>query len=443
MTNEDRKIQYMNRNIKMYPKFLALIWDVLFVWTITTQFFYGEKHLSYSECMMIETILMFSACVMCIPVAKIFDKVSPIKSIRVGLVGYAMFLLLCIIGTNKFVIMCAPIFLAFGYCVVSVKGNPLLTDSLSVVKRDKDYNRIYGKGLSLSYMLEAIGAVVISYIYSIDPYLAFYISLGCVGIAFVFSFWFKEPTKFQEQNIELNPTAEDPAKQDKSKPKKKRSDSYLKILSSAFVISILLYSFMFRGVVSIDSGAFKIYLQELTDGGFMPLWAFGCVYGIMKLCIAISNKYQFKYNLKFGVRSLIIFNVLAVATLLINAVMYIISPTSTLTIVVIIISSCIMCSIRTPNFIFVNNYMQVCLPPRNLEKLYALSTVVQYLGYALMSAMYSGLLSAFGDDYGKSMLVYVIICIPLVIAATIFFIRQLTKKHAQKFTIIKPEYTED
>lgn len=436
MTNEERKNIYMNRNIKLYPPFLALIWDVLFVWTITTLFFTNEKGLSYSQCMMIETILMFSACIMCIPITKLFEKVSPINSLRCGLVGYAMFLILCVVG-NKYVVMIAPVFLAFGFCVVSIKGNPLLTDSLAMVKRDKEYNKIYGKGLSIYYTIEAIGAVVISYVYSINPYLTFYISLGCVALAFFYSFLFKEPTKFQEKNAEIDGSVQE------NKPKKKRTDSYIKILSSAFVISLMLYSFMFRGVVSIDTGAFKIYLQHLTDAKILPIWAFGCVYGIMKICTALSNKYQFKYNLKFGVRSLIIFNVLLVLTLLANSVAFIIAPTHIVTIFVIIISSCIMCSLRTPNFIFVNNYMQVCMPPRNMEKLYAISTVVQYFGYAIMSALFSGLLGVFNDNYGYSMLTYLLISLPLVIGATIFFIRMLTKKHAQKFTIIKPEYTED
>lgn len=438
MTNEERKNMYMNRNIKMYPSFLAMVWDVLFVWTITTLFFTNEKGLSYSQCMMIETILTFSACIMCIPMSKLFEKVSPIKSLRVGLFGYAAFLIICIVATNKIVLMCAPVFLAFGYSILSVKENPLLTDSLFMVKRDKEYSKIYGKGLSLFYTIEAVGAVVGSYIYSINPYLTFYISLGCVCAAFLYSFLFKEPSKFQEQNVEINGTTEDGGK-----PKKKRADGYFKILSSAFVISIVLYAFTFRGVVSIDSGSFKIFLQHLTDDGILPLWAFGAVYGIMKICTALSNKYQFKYNLKFGVRSLIIFNVLLVLTMLVNGLLFVFAPTNIVTILIMIACSCVMCSLRTPNFIFVNNYMQVCMPKKNMGKLYAISTVVQYLGYSIFSATFSGLLGAFHDNYGYSMLTYLAIALPLVIGSTIFFIRMLTKKHAEKFTIIKPEYTED
>ena len=474
MTNEERKEFYMNRNIKIYPTYLAFVWDLLFVWTISTMFFTNQKGLTYSQVISLDTVLMFSACIMCIPVTKLFSKFTPIKALRIGCLGYIVALLIWIFGSGYFMIALSQVFIGFAYCVLSVKGNPLLTDSLHAVKRDKDYGRIYGKGLSIFYVLEAVGAVGVTFVYTFNPYLAIWIAMGIVVVAELMSFLFVEPAKFQKQNVELS-SASTQTKTEETAPKKKeiqiktsklkqlfndakkeqtdsvkdkkQTDSYFKILSSGFVISLLLYSFMFRGVVAIDTGSFKIYLQMLlpSEGntGIIPIWAFGCIYGIMKVCVALSNKFQFKYNLKFGVRSLIIFNFLLIASFIINAVMFIISPTSIITIVVIIISSCIQCSLRTPNQIFINNYIQVCLPNKNLEKLYALNTMIQYLGYALMSAVFSGLMSAFSNNYGLSIITYMaIFTIPLIISL-IVFLRLLCKKYASKYTIIKQEYVED
>ena len=442
MTNEERKEKYMNRNIKLFPPLLAITWDVLFVFTITTLFFHNQKGFSYSQIMMLESVLMLAGCVLCIPVTKLFAKVTPLNSTRIALLSYEAFLLLCIFGTNYFVILCGYLFLAFGYCVSMVKGTSLLTDSLSAVKRNKDFDRVYGRGLSYSYFAEAIGAVFVTTIYAHHPYLTFWISFGIIALFELYSFLFKEPSKFQEQNAEIE--AKDLTKVEEEKPKKRKySSSYLKLLSSTFVISILLYSFVFRGVVSIDTGAFKIYLQNATELNVLPIWAFGVIYGIMKICVSLSNKYQFKFNLKFGVRCLIIFNVLLVLTLFVNGLAFVINPYSIVTVIIIVISSCIQCSLRPPNFIFITNYMQVCMPKRDIEKMYAMGIVVQYLGYSIMTAIFSGLLNVFKDNYGYSVLTYLAISLPLVIGSTIFFIRVLCKKYAQKFTVIKPEYTED
>ena len=87
--------------------------------------------------------------------------------------------------------------------------------------------------------------------------------------------------------------------------------------------------------------------------------------------------------------------------------------------------------------------MQVCMPKRNIERAYATRTMVEYLGYGIISALYAALLSAFNDNWGLTNIVYIsILAVPLLISL-ILFIRALVKKYAEKFTVIKDEYTKD
>ena len=168
MTNEDRKNFYMNRNIKLSPPLIALTWDVIFIWTISTLYFTTVKGLSNAQVITLDSILMLFGCLFCIPVGKLFQNVSPIKATRIGLLGYAAYLLICVFGEkgNYLIFVLAQPFLAFGYAVMAVKINSVLNDSLLVVKRDKDYQRIYGKGLSLYYVFECVGAIVVTYVYN-------------------------------------------------------------------------------------------------------------------------------------------------------------------------------------------------------------------------------------------------------------------------------------
>ena len=100
-------------------------------------------------------------------------------------------------------------------------------------------------------------------------------------------------------------------------------------------------------------------------------------------------------------------------------------------------------SIYTACRIFVNNYMQVCMPKKNMERAYSIRVMVEYMGYALISSLYAALLAGFSDNYGITSLVYIgILTIPLIVS-TVLFIKALSKKHAQKYTIIKDEYTKD
>jgi len=436
MTNEERKNFYMNRNIKLSPTIIAITWDVIFVWVITTLYLTSVKGFSNSQAVMLDSILMFAGCIMCVPVNKLLQNIKPINGTRIGLCGYAGWAILYIVGEGYLTFVCAQIFLAFGYAVLSVKSNMILTRSLSAVKRDKDYQRVYGKGLSKYYLLDFLGSIFVVYVYNWMPIAVFIISLLTVVFCFVLTFFLKEPEKFIEKNVNIN--SDEKLNENSEKP-----ESFGKILKSTFLITLLVYAFFFRGVLSISGTSLKIYLNTVLNDGTIPLWSYGFLFAISRLCASLSSKYQFKFNLKFGLKSLLIFNVLLILTFVITGSVFLLNINEYVKLIIILIACYIMGCLRMPNQIFLNNYLQVCTPKRNVERVYSIRIMAEYMGYALISFVYSILLSVFEDNYGLTNVTYIAIFgIPLVVAL-LFFIRALCKKYAQKYTIIKSEYVED
>ncbi len=437
MTNEERKDFYMNRNIKLFPLYCASTWDVLFVWTITTMFYTNVKGLTYSQAILLDSIQMIFACIMCIPLSKIFDKMKPVKASRIGNLGYIIFLTLVMVGSNFWVFAAAQFFLACAYIIGNIKTTAILNQSLSAVDRDKDYQRVYGKSVSIYYVLESVSAIISTYLFSWNPYASFCTALVVVVLAEIYSLLIKEPPKFQEKNAEIN------ARLTYKERKARQPDSFVKLLSSAFIIILLIYSFLSRGALSMDTTQFRLYLQGLTDSGTMPIWLYGYIFAIMRLVMALSSRYQFKFDLKFGVKSLYIFIFTFLLSIIASACVYIFMPDSVLKIVVIVVLMIITCAIRSPNRIFVTNYMQVCTDKKNYERMYALNTIAEYSGYAVLNAVYAQILDGFADNFAYTNLLYAaILAVPLIVVL-IFFSKVLTKKFAQKYTIIKPEYTED
>ena len=94
MTNEERKEYYMNRNVKLYPLYLSITWDVLFVWTMLSLFYTQVKGLSYSQAILLDSVQTLVACAICIPITKWFTKMKPVRASRIGNLGYIGFLLL-------------------------------------------------------------------------------------------------------------------------------------------------------------------------------------------------------------------------------------------------------------------------------------------------------------------------------------------------------------
>lgn len=368
---------------------------------------------------------------------------NPVKASRIGnfgYIGFLLFIIFCPHGNgliNMFILSLGHSCLAFGYCVFIVKNVSILNQSLQAVERDKDYQRIYGKGVSIYYVFEAIIAILATYLYSWKPYAPLWGALIVVCIAQGYSFLLKEPTKFQAKNAEIRPRLT------YKERKARKPDSFIKILSSAFVITLLIYAGLTRGVMSMDTSQFRLYLNQLTDNGTIPIWLYGYIFALMRVCMVISSRYQFKFNLKFGVRSLIIFILMYILTTILAGLAFVLMPNSIFKIVLILMLMIVTCCIRAPNQIFLNNYMQVCTQTKNYEKMYALRTIADYFGYAVLNAIYAQLLNVFGNNFGYANFVFIgALTIPLIVTLAVF-ISLLTKKFAQKYTIIKPEYTEE
>ena len=109
MKNSQRTDFYINRNIKLSPSLISLTWDVIFVWTISNLYFTSVKGLTNSQTVLLDSILMLFGCLFCVPVGKIFQNVTPIKATRIGLLGYMVYLLLCIFGNSYFMFILAQI----------------------------------------------------------------------------------------------------------------------------------------------------------------------------------------------------------------------------------------------------------------------------------------------------------------------------------------------
>lgn len=440
MTNLELKNKYMNRNVKTYPFYHAFTWDMFFIWTISMLFYTQVKGMTYSQAIMLDSIIFIFAFLISVPLTKIFAKTKPLTASRISNFGYMLFLIFIIVGKSYYMFVFAQFFYAFAISLKGIKEPQILSGTLNHIGKSKDFNKLFGKGTSMYYAIDAIAAIVATYMYSYNPYLALYTALAIIGFAQIYSFVIKEPFKFQERNTELDANIKT---EDSSVQKQQKPDSFRKILFSGFVLSLIFFSFAFRGVMASHGAAFKVYLQNMTDNSIIPIWAFGYFFAAGKLFTAISSKFQFKYDLKFGVRSVIIFTVLAISTYLLNGIVYLISPTSVVSIVLIVISSVIQFGLRPPISIFITNYAQVCTPKRNIEKVYAIRNMADYLGFALINISFGAILSGFGNNYGLTNVVFIAIYALPFIAAMLFFVRQLVKKYAQKYTLIKSEYVDD
>ena len=432
MTNKEKLDHYMNRNIKLYPTYLAITWDILFIWTINTMYYTQVKGLSYSQAVSLESILTLFSCLFCLFVIKFLKKVTPIKSLRIASVSAMAFLLIQIFATSYIQLVIAQAFLGFTFALGLIKSNFVITESLSAVNRDKEYQKVYGKGLSRYYIFEAICCIASSYIFDFNPDMVYWSAAVVVLIGFIYSFFFVEPKKYQDKNVEIN---------SKTKTKEKTKTTKNKQII-AFVVILIIFAFTLRATLGIAGSNFRILLQEMINKDKLPLWAFGYIFAGMRILISFSTKYQFKYDLRYGVRCILAFVTIALLTFLLNGLIFMNLPLNIVTILFLVIFSYIQNSLRAPLSIFINNYIKNCVSESKRETIFALRAMMEYLGHSVGALLLSQLIGI-NNNYGLANVLFVsIIAIPLIVV-TLIFIRMLIKVYASKNTIIKREYVED
>jgi MFS family permease len=151
------------------------------------------KGLSYSEIMLLQSISAVSVVLFEVPTGSIADMVSRkfslvISSMIMG-VGLSMY-----IFTNCFAaFVIAEVLFGLGLTFSSGADSAILYESLSRIGRKGDYSKIEAASMSYIFVGQAVGSVASGFLYSLSPYLPFWISVAMLFLSGIFSFMFFEP----------------------------------------------------------------------------------------------------------------------------------------------------------------------------------------------------------------------------------------------------------
>ena len=295
----------LKRNVKLYPTYRAFAWDFLFLWTISILYLTEIKGLSYSQVIFLDSVLMFVAFGLQVPITKLIKKIGRIPSARIASMLWLGFSVIYLFGEGMPLFLLANVFYGIGISIRNVADIEILSLSLKRLNRKKDFSKIEGKALFIYNILEGGASIIAGYLYEfVNPYSPIVCTVGCCLISVLLSFLLKDPLDDAPEQQELL------AKQEQNKAK--QEPSYKALFKRPFIIAMIIFCFSFYGFTSVLNSLAKIYFQDINT----PAYMFGYIFCGLKLISAFTYKNEFKYELKKGVKSLIIFS----AILLISAV---------------------------------------------------------------------------------------------------------------------------
>lgn len=418
--------QDLKRNVKIYPWYRAFAFDFLFLWTISILYLTEIKGLSYSQVILLDSVFMLSAFLLQIPITNMVKKLGRSNSTRIASVLSLGFVAIYIFGQNFWIFIIANMFYGISMAIRNITDVEILSLSLKKLRRKNDYSKYEGKGMFWYYIFEGITSIAAGYLYEfVSPYAPVVGTAVCAIILAILSFIIKDPLDETEELVE----------QQKIEAQKEREPSYKTLLKRPFVLWMAIFCFCFFGIGGVHQTMSKVYLQDIN----MPAYLFGYIFCAYKIIAGFASKFQFKYELKRGVKILIIFSIMMIIGFLASAIIYAVNAGAIISIILVLLLFATQHISRATTRITVKNYVNTCVSKHSLSRTLTIYSMAECLGYSLTTLFTSLVMEISGNSYVITNLSLVgLFIIPLTISS-IFFIRALIKSYISRCTIIRKD----
>lgn len=418
--------QDLKRNVKIYPWYRAFSYDFLFLWTISILYLTEIKGLSYSQVILLDSIFMLSAFLLQIPISKLVSKLGRGNATRIASFASIGFVSIYIFGQGFWMFIVANILYGISMAVRNITDVEILSLSLKKLRRKNDYSKYEGKGMFWYYIIEGLTSIGAGYLYEfVSPYAPLVGTALFTIVLTILSFIIKDPLDEEDEVLEQNIETK----------KRDREPSYKTLLKRPFVICMAIFVFCFFGITSVHQTMTKVYLQNINT----PAYLFGYIFCAYRIIAAIASKFQFKYELKRGVRTLIIFSSMIIVAYTGTSIIYLINPRATLSIIIVLTLFATQHISRASCRITLKNYVNTCVSKNSLTRTLTIYSMAECSGYAFTTLITSLIMGLSGNSYVTTNLSLVAIFIIPITLSAIFFIRALIKSYMSRCTIIRKD----
>lgn len=278
------------RNIKLYPIYKALSWDLLFYYAIIFLFFTQVKGISAADVLLAESTYPIFKVILLIPATILIDKIGKRKSLIIGNLFIAISSITYIFATNFEMVVLGQFFSAVGYIIKGICETNMLYDSLEKnEKRGTLFSKIDGRGSSLYYYIDGVSSVISGFLFTINGYLPMIFCLVINIISVIMSMNFSEIDYMEEKT--------------KVSVKKEFNDlrkSLKGIFQSPRLRNLLIFGAVFCGILSTLTTLRSSFLSDIN----VPAQYFGIIFAVFGIISGIFAKNQYRIHNRFRNKTL-------------------------------------------------------------------------------------------------------------------------------------------
>ena len=285
------------KNVKLFPIYKMLSWDMLFYYSMLFLFLIEVKGLSPAQFIYIDAFYTVFKIFFQIPCTALIDKIGKRNSLIIANFFVTISIFMIIFSTGFSSILLAHLLQAFGFTIKGIAESLILFDSIETTSGKKSFSKVDGMGSAFYYYFESITCLISGFLYVINPYIPFVVCLIFATISTLLSFKFKEisiPKGMAENAVELTLS--------------QRVQSYMSGLRHAFKFifksgrlrSFIIFAALFNSFLCLVG----TYRRGLAKDLGMPAQYFGILWAVYGILTGLASQSQHKFHEKFRNKSL-------------------------------------------------------------------------------------------------------------------------------------------
>lgn len=268
------EVKVRKHNLRLYPKYLMLGYDLLFFYGIRVMFLLDVKGITESQILLAATVYALSMIVMQVPATLLASKIGYKNTAIAGNIFNIIWAILMITFDGFAGLALSQFISGVAFALKFVSEPNLLSTSIPqapTYQRNEIFSRLDKKGFSRYCIFSAISTVISGFLYNINPYIPIFMCLICVIAATAISFNFNDIQEVESKES-FKDYIKDLKKGYKFITKSKRLRALLIMTGAVWGIIVLLDSYQLTllqdiGATSVQVG-FIFAMFELTRGLF-------------------------------------------------------------------------------------------------------------------------------------------------------------------------------
>ena len=278
-TKERKMIRHKKKNVRIFPIYKTVSWDLLFYFPIIFLFLTQVKGLSASQVLFADAFYTLANTFWQLPVTSLVDKIGKKNCLIIGNVLYSASILAMIFMQNYYELLLIQFIYALGFSIKGICESNILYDSLPVSKkRGRVFATIDGKSSSYFYVFDAISSVIAGFTFAINGYIPMVLCFLCCIASTIISFKFRHTVIVEDKVKPVSLKEYVGQIKDSMKFSFKSSRVRLLLLSNALFLGLVM------GIVNLRSSM----LSEMH----VPEIYFGIIFAILQFSSAITARYS-------------------------------------------------------------------------------------------------------------------------------------------------------